>query len=141
MAYSGGMLARRWGLAGLIAISLSLGCGGGDDSDDGGGPSDAAILDGAAAADAPPAPDSGSGGTQGIGQFCDTLPEGGPDCMDGLSCCNNVCREPADCEGGDGYLPCDEAADCQGKVCCQTPQMTFCTKSSSCDSYGGTELP
>ena len=42
--------------------------------------------------------------------------------------------------GAPGFVPCDESSDCNN-ICCETASMTFCTKPSACDAYGGTELP
>jgi hypothetical protein len=124
-----------------MLLAMSTACGG-DDEGDG---TDPVVDSGPSAADGATDAIDGAptgGGTQEIGQFCDTLPEGGPSCVDGLSCCaDNVCREPDDCAGSSGYVPCTQASDCGGKVCCETPSMTFCTKKSACTSYGGTELP
>ena len=120
----------------VTALLLWCSCGGDDDTDDAG----AGAIDGATD-EVDGAPDeidaAAAGGTQEIGQFCGTLPDGEPTCVAGLDCCSdNVCREPTDCEGSAGYVPCDQASDCNN-VCCETDSMTFCTKPSACDAYGG----
>ncbi len=124
-------------LAVVLASSVAaLAACGGDDGDDGEDPP--------CVCDAAPAPDSALGeGGQGIGEFCDILPEGGPSCGSGLSCCDdNVCRLDSDCPGAGGFLPCDEGADCPNSfLCCQIPSMTFCTKQSACNAYGGVVIP
>ena len=131
--------------AGALALSLTVSAGCGDD--DGGGPGlDAAIADagGGGGSDAASSADAAPAGGQGLGQFCNTLPDGGPACMPALSCCGDTltCREPDDCSGAPGFLPCDEGADCpSSKLCCATSSMTFCTKQSACSAYGGTVLP
>jgi hypothetical protein len=132
-------MVRSLALAALVALSLT--CGGDDDGDDGDGQG---VIDGGAeepdASQEPPV-DAATGAAQGIGQFCGTEPGGGPYCETDLHCCNdNVCREMTDCPGSPGHIPCDEAADCSN-VCCETEEMTFCTKPSACKAYGGTPLP
>lgn len=131
--------------AALLAVVLS--CGGDDDGDgdDSDGQDQSSIDGGDDDIDAGEEEeiDGAPGGTQDLGQFCDTLPDnGGPFCAEG-ECCDKVCREPTDCEGSPGYLPCDEGSDCGGGlICCDVPSaMVFCTKTSSCDDYGGTEIP
>ena len=121
---------------------LWVACGG----DDGGPPvTDAPAGQG----DGPPGGqiDAGwidaAGGGAGAGQFCNTLPDMTPMCQADLMCCaDHVCRLPTDCAGGPGYLVCDEGSDCPGGlICCEIPQMTFCTKRSACAAYGGDEIP
>ncbi len=135
---------RTLRFAGLVMWVVLSGCGG-----DGGGPIDAA-GDGDGDGDG-----DGGGGTidaagppdaagVGLGGFCNTQPDGGPACQPDLHCCelNLTCTLPEDCSGGPGFLPCDEGADCtSSKICCQTDTQTFCTKPSTCNSYGGTEIP
>src|SRR5262245_3177804 len=99
------MAVFRWG-AGVILV-VAFACG--DDGGPGPGQIDAAEEIDAAGGD----PDAAATidamvGTQGPGQFCDTLPQGGPYCTADLMCCSDhVCRLPSDCPGGPGYLPCD----------------------------------
>ena len=126
----------------LLVLAL-LGACGGDDDDDDAGPTpgiDSALDDIDAGAE--PDADGSPAGGQDIGQFCETLPDnGGPFCAADLDCCDdNVCREPTDCAGAPGFVPCDESSDCSN-ICCETDSMTFCTKPSACDAYGGEELP
>jgi hypothetical protein len=64
--------------------------------------------------------------------------------MAGLDCCNATltCREPDDCGGAPGFLPCTTTGDCPtSKLCCDVDGTRFCTKQSACDAYGGTEVP
>ena len=95
------------------------------------------------AVDAP----TGGGDASTLGELCVTSAiDGGPGaCTGGEACCTAaapyICRLPSDCPGGGGYVPCSHGSDCQGSVCCQLPQMTFCTKQNACASYGGTILP
>ena len=129
----------RW----MVLVTLFLVACGGDDDDEDAGPLpgiDSAVSDIDGGDD--PGIDGSPAGGQEIGQFCETLPDnGGPFCSAELDCCDdNVCREPTDCPGAPGFVPCDEASDCNN-VCCETDSMTFCTKPSACDAYGGTELP
>lgn len=88
-------------------------------------------------------PDANSSqGTQGPGQFCDTLPDGGPYCMDGLECCDDkICHVTGDCGGSTGFIPCDCTDDCPNSfLCCESTDQTFCTKRNGCDQVGGTEI-
>lgn len=124
----------------MVLAMLAVACGKGDNGG-GGDLADARPADAASGADA--AIDSGSGGTQGPGQFCDTLPEGGPDCMTNLECCaDKVCRLTGDCGGGTGFIPCDCTDDCPSAsfICCDTPSQVFCTQRNVCDGFGGSEL-
>ncbi len=127
-------------------MALALGACGGDD--DGGSVIDASSVidsgggggdDGGGTSDIDA---SGGGGTQGVNQFCETLENGGPYCMEGLDCCDDhVCRHNGDCAGGPGFLLCDCTADCPTGLCCDVgDQMDeFCTKRSACNDYDGTE--
>jgi hypothetical protein len=124
----------------------------GDDSAPPGGDA-AATADGSggggdsAAADGTPAADTSSGGG-GPGALCATgaVPPAPGSCMSGYICCNlsgnTICVESDECMGGNMFVPCDSAADCEGiggRICCQVPGvMQFCTKNSSCNDYGGT---
>jgi hypothetical protein len=124
-------------LACWLALALAVAACGDDDDDD------VAAIDAAAGApdSVPGAPD---GGTQGLGQFCGTLPDGGPHCIAGLDCCSDTltCREPDDCGGSPGFLPCTVGSDCpSSKICCDVDGTRFCTKQSACADYGGTEIP
>jgi hypothetical protein len=129
----------------VLAAALVLGaCGGDDDGTSvidassvidsgGGGGSDGNTSD----IDA-----SGGGGTQGVNQFCETLENGGPYCMEGLDCCDDhVCRHNGDCSGGPGFIPCECTADCPTGLCCDVggAMDEFCTKRSACSDYDGTE--
>jgi hypothetical protein len=121
---------RTLRLAGLFLGVVLSGCGGDGDGDGGGG-----VIDAAGAPDA---------AGVGLGHFCNTLPDGGPECAPDLTCCpdNSTCTLPDDCSGSPGFIPCDTGADCtSSKICCQTDSMTFCTKPSTCNAYGGTEIP
>lgn len=124
--------------------ALFVGCR--DDRDGGDDGSEDAVgsIDAAAAVDAAgSSPDGAPGGTQQLGQFCEILEGGGPYCASDLSCCDNenICREPADCQGSGGFIPCTQGSDCHNGVCCEIPSMTFCTKRSACSAYDGTEIP
>ena len=122
----------------MFAACLLVSCG-----DDGGdSPPDDAGHDGAAASDgATGTPDASvSGGTQGPNQLCEVLDDGGPYCIEGLTCCaDKVCK--ADC-GGTGAQSCDGSGDCNGSnVCCDVDDMIFCTTAKACSDFGGTEIP
>ena len=125
----------RW----LWIAFLAIGCG---ES----GTSDAAVAaDARSGADAPP-PDAGMPDASALGRLCVTTADGGAgSCPAGIVCCSaggtTVCREPADCPAGPGYKMCDHTPDCQGSICCRVSTMQFCTKTSACSSYGGTEIP
>jgi hypothetical protein len=125
----------------VLVLALCGACGGDDDGPDAGDPGIDSALNEIDGGDDPDIDGAPAGG-QGPGDFCETLPDnGGPFCAADLDCCNdNVCREPTDCPGAPGFVPCDEASDCNN-VCCETDTMTFCTKPSACDDYGGEELP
>ena len=141
-SFSGGHMMRRL----ILAAALALGACGGDD--DGGSVIDASsVIDsggggggdsGTSDIDAA----GGGGGTQGVGQFCETLQNGGPYCMDGLDCCDDkVCRYNGDCQGSGGFVPCECAnPDCPTGVCCDVgnDMDDFCTKRSACMDYEGT---
>jgi hypothetical protein len=129
----------------ILVAALALGaCGGDDDGtsaidassviDSGGGGSDGNTSDIDAS--------GGGGGTQGPNQFCETLENGGPYCMEGLECCDDkVCRYTGDCEGSGGFVPCECAnPDCPTGVCCHVAEDMddFCTKRSACMDYDGT---
>lgn len=126
----------------LVVVLLAFACG--KDGGGGSGDGDGDVID-ARTADAPAADATvdAPAGTQGPGQFCDTLPEGGPDCMANLECCaDKVCRLVGDCGGGGGFIPCECTDDCPGNsfICCDTPSQVFCTKRNVCSSFGGSEL-
>lgn len=133
----------RWGIVAVLLVIAPVGCGD-DDGGDGGDPdvADAATTPGTDSS-VPGQPDAGPSGTQGRNQFCEILQDGGPFCEAALDCCDDkVCRDPTDCPGSPGFIPCDKKADCPNNdVCCQIPSMTFCTKPSACNDYNGTELP
>lgn len=126
-------------------VMLAAACGKDDNGQGGevidaasGGGSDAGRRD-SGAADA----NNSSGGTQGVGQFCDTLPEGGPSCMDGLECCaDKICQVTGECGGGNpGFIPCECTDDCNNSfICCEGGGQTFCTKRNGCAQVGGTEI-
>jgi hypothetical protein len=126
----------------VLSILLLAACGGDDDDEDAGPTPGIDSAPGEFDAGDESDIDGAPAGGQQIGQFCETLPDnGGPFCAADLDCCSdNVCREPTDCAGAPGFVPCDESSDCNN-ICCETDTMTFCTKPSACDAYGGEALP
>jgi len=129
----------------ILVAALAFGACGGDD--DGGSVIDAssAIDSGGGGGDGGTSDidaSGGGGGTQGPNQFCETLENGGPHCMEGLECCDDhVCRYDGDCPGDTQFLLCDCTADCPTGLCCDVgPAMDeFCTKRSACNDYDGEE--
>ena len=130
------------------ALALLLAACGGDDDGDGGGAIDASsAIDGGGGGGGDGGGDQadaggGGGGTQGPNQFCETLENGGPYCMDGLECCDDhVCRYDGDCPGDTQYIPCDCTAQCPTGICCDVggAMEPFCTKRSACNDYEGDE--
>lgn len=129
----------------LLVCLLCVACG------DSGGPS----------IDAPPGGggiDSGGGPgvvdagasdvSTSVGDLCATTAfDGGPGSCPGAICCTGVmpyiCTLEDDCPGGGGaYVMCNMTSECPGgRICCDTPAMTFCTKPDACAEYGGTVLP
>lgn len=85
-------------------------------------------------------PDANPSGTQQEGQFCETLPAGGPYCVEGITCCDDkICR--SDCGSGGG-IACNGKVDCNGgDVCCQVDVSRLCTPKKTCGDLGGTEVP
>lgn len=126
----------------VIVVSAALfvaACGSGDTGSEG----DVIDASGDSAGDPDSGTDaSGTTGTQEAGQFCETQPEGGPFCVDGLECCEDkVCRTAGECDGSTGFIPCECTDDCNNSfICCESPDQTFCTKRSGCDQVDGTEV-
>jgi len=134
----------------LLLVALLLwGCS--DDSQSGRDGPGATVDAPAGGADASPgavdASTAGADASPTLGKLCVTsAPDGGTGaCVGEEVCCTAgapyICRLPSDCPGGGGYVPCSHGSDCQGGVCCQLPEMTFCTKRNACESYGGTIIP
>jgi hypothetical protein len=135
---------RHFILASALALALASSCG--DDDGGGGGVIDASVGDdgggGGGRDGGGDRGDGGGGGSQGPNQFCETLENGGPYCMDGLECCDDhVCRYDGDCPGDTQYIPCDCTDECPTGLCCDVggAMEPFCTKRSACNDYEGEE--
>jgi len=138
---------RRLFLVAALALALGSACGGDDDGDSGGVIDASSGGDGGGGGGGDGGGDQadarqGGGGTQGPNQFCETLENGGPHCMEGLECCDDhVCRYDGDCPGDTQFIPCDCTAECPTGLCCDVggAMDEFCTKRSACNDYDGEE--
>jgi hypothetical protein len=132
------------------AVATLAACGGDDgtgDPDAGaradGGP---AVIDAGSMAGTDggaPATDAGGGGST-VGMLCandDNCTGAGEVCC--LVELPTACQLLVDCPEMTSGIPCTARDDCPngGNVCCRVGEDQFCTRPSTCEGFGGDEIP